>query len=164
MFRSRFTRSATRPTRTARPAATVPAVAGTVAFGDVAADPDDSYDDGGVALGPEFLPGLEPDEQLENRTTWRRARRSSPATVRCRPKVPPKLGQHLIGQRAIDVTGQVGQAEEEDLVRLPAGLLAGHPGRRQRPRAGLQRALCRPAWRGRRQRLKTAPACCTSQA
>ena len=70
---------------------------------------------------------------------------------------PAEEREHPLGSAAIDVTGEVGSAGEEDLPRLARqGFAAGHPGRDQRPRAGLQRPPRRQAGRlaarGRRRR------------
>ena len=115
----------------------VPVVAGTVAFGDVAADLDVPYDDGGVAWDPSLLfPGLEPGEQLENRVDL-----APRAPILARDGTPLAEGaaearEHPIGSAAIDVTGEVGEAEEEDLAALarqgfPAGTPVGVSGLEQ---------------------------------
>ena len=70
---------------------------------------------------------------------------------------PAEEREHPLGSAAIDVTGEVGEAGEEDLPTLARqGFAARHPGRHQRPRAGLQRPPRRQARRlaagGRRRR------------
>jgi cell division protein FtsI/penicillin-binding protein 2 len=123
-------------------------VAGTVAFGTVEADLDLPYADGGIAWAPSLLfPGLEPGEHLENRIDL--APRA-PILARDGSALaagPADAREHPLGSAAIDVTGEIGMAAEEDVATLarqgfPAGTpvgvsgleqafnarLAGHPG------------------------------------
>ena len=92
------------------------------------------------------------------RSSSRRGRRSSPPTARRSPRARPKPAPIPLGSAAIDVTGEVGTAEEDGTAGArPPGLPARHPGRRQRPRAGLQRPARRQAGRlaaGRRRRRR----------
>lgn len=97
----------------------LPVVAGTVAFGDVVAELDLPYADGAVAWDPSLVfPGLEPGEHLENRLDL-----APRAPILARDGTPLAEGpaearEHPIGSAAIDVTGEVGSAEEEDLAAL----------------------------------------------
>jgi cell division protein FtsI/penicillin-binding protein 2 len=115
----------------------VPVVAGTVAFGDVAADLDLPYADGGVAWSPSLVfPGLATGEQLENRVDL-----APRASILARDGAvlaegPAEAREHPIGSAAIDVTGETGMAEEEDLAALarqgfPAGTPVGVSGLEQ---------------------------------
>jgi cell division protein FtsI/penicillin-binding protein 2 len=90
-------------------------VAGTVAFGVVEADLAVPYSDGGVAWDPSLVfPGLEPGEHLENRVDL-----APRAAILARDGTPLAEGpvdarEHPIGSAAIDVTGEVGMASEEE--------------------------------------------------
>ncbi len=91
----------------------------TVAFGPVEADVDLPYAEGGIAWGPSLVfPGLQEGEHLENQ-------------IELAPRAPILAGdgtplaegeaderEHPLGSSAIDVTGEVGEAEEEDLPAL----------------------------------------------
>jgi cell division protein FtsI/penicillin-binding protein 2 len=120
-------------------AAVVPApvVAGTVAFGDVAAELNVPYAEGGIAWDPSLVfPGLEAGEHLENRVDL-----APRAPILARDGTPLAEGpaeerEHPIGSAAIDVTGEVGEAAEEDLPKLarqgfPAGTPVGVSGLEQ---------------------------------
>jgi cell division protein FtsI/penicillin-binding protein 2 len=93
--------------------------AGTVAFGNVAAEFHVPYADGGVAWGPSMVfPGLRPGERLENRLDL-----APRAPILARDGTPLAEGpvqarEHPLGSAAIDVTGEVGEAAEEDLATL----------------------------------------------
>ncbi len=111
--------------------------AGTVAFGEVEADVDIPYADGGVAWNPSLVfPGLEAGEQLENRIDL-----APRAPILARDGTPLAEGpadarEHPLGSAAIDVTGEVGMAEEEDVAALarqgfPAGTPVGVSGLEQ---------------------------------
>jgi cell division protein FtsI/penicillin-binding protein 2 len=97
----------------------LPVEAGTVAFGDIAADLDIPYAEGGVAWDPSLVfPGLEAGEHLENRVDL-----APRAPILARDGTPLAEGpaeerEHPIGSAAIDVTGEVGEAAEEDLATL----------------------------------------------
>jgi cell division protein FtsI/penicillin-binding protein 2 len=115
----------------------VPVVAGTVAFGDVSADLDVPYADGGVAWDPSLVfPGLRAGEKVENRIDL-----SPRAPILARDGTPLAEGAaearaHPLGSAAIDVTGEVGMAEEEDVAALarqgfPAGTPVGVSGLEQ---------------------------------
>jgi penicillin-binding protein A len=115
----------------------VPVEAGTVAFGVVAADLPIPYADGGIAWDPSLVfPGLEAGEHLENRVDL-----APRAPILARDGTPLAEGpaearEHPIGSAAIDVTGEVGEAAEEDLPALarqgfPAGTPVGVSGLEQ---------------------------------
>lgn len=115
----------------------VPAEAGTVAFGEVEANVDIPYADGGIAWDPSLVfPGLEPEEHLENRIDL-----APRAPILARDGTPLAEGpaearEHPIGSGAIDVTGEVGMADEEDVATLsrqgfPAGTPVGVSGLEQ---------------------------------
>jgi hypothetical protein len=97
----------------------VPVVAGTVAFGDVSADLDVPYADGGVAWDPSLVfPGLRAGEKVENRIDL-----SPRAPILARDGTPLAEGAaearaHPLGSAAIDVTGEVGEAGEDALAKL----------------------------------------------
>jgi penicillin-binding protein A len=97
----------------------VPVDAGTVAFGDVSAELEVPYSDGGIAWDPTLVfPGLETGEHLENRVNL-----APRAAILARDGTPLAEGpaeerEHPLGSAAIDVTGEIGEAEEEDLARL----------------------------------------------
>jgi cell division protein FtsI/penicillin-binding protein 2 len=97
----------------------VPVIAGTVAFGDVIAELHLPFADGGVAWDPSLVfPGLEAGEHLENRVDL-----APRAPILARDGTPLAEGpaeerEHPIGSAAIDVAGEVGAADEEDLAVL----------------------------------------------
>jgi peptidoglycan glycosyltransferase len=115
----------------------VPIEAGTVAFGEVTADLDVPYVEGGIAWDPSLVfPGLESGEHLENRIDL-----APRAAILARDGTPLAEGpveerEHPLGSAAIDVTGEIGEAEEEDLPALarqgfPAGTPVGVSGLEQ---------------------------------
>ncbi len=115
----------------------VPIAAGTVAFGMVEADLDLPYAEGGIAWDPSLVfPGLEPGEKLENRIDL-----APRAPILARDGTPLAEGpaderEHPLGSAAIDVTGEIGEAAEEDLPALarqgfPAGTPVGVSGLEQ---------------------------------
>ncbi len=115
----------------------VPIEAGTVAFGTVSADLDLPYAEGGIAWGQSLVfPGLEPGEQLENRIDL-----APRAPILARDGTMLAEGsaearEHPLGSAAIDVTGEIGMAEEEDVATLarkgfPAGTPVGISGLEQ---------------------------------
>ena len=115
----------------------VPVEAGTVAFGRVDADLEVPYAEGGVAWDPSLVfPGLHHGEHLENRIDL-----SPRAPILARDGTPLAEGpaeerEHPLGSAAIDVTGEIGEAAEEDLAALarqgfPAGTPVGVSGLEQ---------------------------------
>jgi cell division protein FtsI/penicillin-binding protein 2 len=115
----------------------VPIEAGTVAFGLVSADLDLPYAEGGIAWDRSLVfPGLEPGEQLENRIDLapRAPILARDGTVLA--EGPAEGREHPLGSAAIDVTGEVGEAAEEDVATLarqgfPAGTPVGISGLEQ---------------------------------
>jgi penicillin-binding protein A len=115
----------------------VPVVGGTVAFGDVGAELELPYDEGGVDWDASLVfPGLATGEHLENRVDL-----ASRAAILARDGTalaegPAEEREHPLGSAAIDVTGEVGEAAEEDLMKLarqgfPAGTPVGVSGLEQ---------------------------------
>jgi peptidoglycan glycosyltransferase len=115
----------------------VPIEAGTVAFGTVSADLDLSYAEGGIAWDRHLVfPGLEPGERLENRIDLapRAPVLARDGTVLAEGSAEAR--EHPLGSAAIDVTGEVGMAAEEDVAALarqgfPAGTPVGVSGLEQ---------------------------------
>ena len=128
----------------------VPIAVGTVAFGSVEEELELPYEDGGIAWDPSLVfPGLREGEQLEKpRSSWRRGRRSSPRDGAPLAEGPAEEREHPLGSSAIDVTGEVGSRRRRGPGATgAAGVPPRHPGRDQRPRAGVQRAPRRQAGR-----------------
>jgi len=115
----------------------VPVEAGTVAFGVVSADLELPYSEGGIAWDQSLVfPGLEPGERLENRIDLapRAPILARDGTVLAEGSAEAR--EHPLGSAAIDVTGEVGMAEEEDVAALarqgfPAGTPVGISGLEQ---------------------------------
>jgi penicillin-binding protein A len=97
----------------------VEATAATVAFGEVEAEIEVPYADGGVEWNPSLVfPGLEAGEELAADVEL-----AERAPILARDGTPLAEGpaeerEHPIGSAAIDVTGEVGEAPEEDLAKL----------------------------------------------
>ncbi|HEY5054198.1 MAG TPA: penicillin-binding transpeptidase domain-containing protein [Solirubrobacterales bacterium] len=92
---------------------------GTVAFGGIEADIDLPYAEGGIAWDPSLVfPGLRQDEHLENRIEL--APRASILAADGSPLAegPAVARSHPLGSAAIDVTGEVGTAEEPEVAAL----------------------------------------------
>ncbi|MEX2107984.1 MAG: penicillin-binding transpeptidase domain-containing protein [Solirubrobacterales bacterium] len=108
--------------------------AGTVAFGEVEGNLALPYSDGGIAWDPSLVfPGLNPGEHLESAIEL--APRASILAVDGTPLAEGAADarEHPIGSAAIDVTGEVGTPEEEDLATYarqgyPPGTLVGISG------------------------------------
>jgi penicillin-binding protein A len=103
--------------------------AGTVAFGRVDGEVEIPFSDGGIAWNQSLVfPGLEPEEHLENRIDL-----APRAPILARDGTPLAEGpaegrEHPLGSAAIDVTGEIGMAGEEDLAQLARqGFPAGTP-------------------------------------
>ena len=115
----------------------VPVTADTVAFGTVAADLGVPYADGGVAWDPSLVfPGLEQGEHLENRVDLAPRAPILARDGTALAEGPADAREHPLGSAAIDVTGEVGMAEEEDVAALarkgfPAGTPVGVSGLEQ---------------------------------
>jgi penicillin-binding protein A len=97
----------------------VPVAAGTVAFGPVEAELALPFDEGGIAWDESLVfPGLRPGEHLESEIEL-----APRAPILAADKTPLAVGPaearaHPIGSEAIDVTGEVGAAEEDDAEAL----------------------------------------------
>jgi cell division protein FtsI/penicillin-binding protein 2 len=93
--------------------------ADTVAFGLVEGEAQLPYDDGGIAWNSgAVFPGLEKDEHLENQIVL-----APRAPILAADGTPLAEGdadarEHPLGSDAIDVTGEIGTAEDEDLPAL----------------------------------------------
>jgi penicillin-binding protein A len=115
----------------------VPVVAGTVAFGGVGAELAVPYDEGGVAWDASLVfPGLGIGEHLENRVDLAPRAAILALDGTALAEGPAGEREHPIGSAAIDVTGEVGEAAEEDLPKLarqgfPAGTPVGVSGLEQ---------------------------------
>lgn len=97
----------------------VPFEATTVAFGRVVAELRVPVADGGVAWDASLVfPGLRPGEQLENRVSL--APRAAILAADGTPLAEGPAGEreHPLGSAAIDVTGEIGTAEEDELQAL----------------------------------------------
>jgi cell division protein FtsI/penicillin-binding protein 2 len=93
----------------------VPVEAGTVAFGTVSANLDLPYADGGIEWGPSLVfPGLEPGEHLENRVDLAPRAPILARDGTALAEGPADAREHPLGSAAIDVTGEVGMASEEE--------------------------------------------------
>lgn len=107
----------------------VPVVAGTVAFGDVGAELELPYGEGGIDWDASLVfPGLATGEHLENRVDLapRAAILARDGTALA--EGPATEREHPLGSAAIDVTGEIGEAAEEDLMKLARqGFPAGTP-------------------------------------
>ena len=97
----------------------VPIDADTVAFGLVEDDLELPYDDGGVAWSPNLVfPGLGADEHLENRIVLAPRASILAADGTALAEGGADTREHPLGSSAIDISGEVGSAEEEDLPEL----------------------------------------------
>jgi cell division protein FtsI/penicillin-binding protein 2 len=100
----------------------VPVTAGTVAFGTVEADLDVPFDEGGVAWDPSLVfPGLKTGEHLENRVDLAPRAPILARDGSALAEGPADAREHPLGSAAIDVTGEIGMAGEEE-----EALLARH--------------------------------------
>jgi peptidoglycan glycosyltransferase len=112
----------------------VDVVAHTVAFGRVEAELPLSFSDGGIAWDPSLtFPGLHEGERLESRIDLAPRAAILARNGEALAKGPAEAREHPLGSAAIDVTGEVGTAEEEDLPELarrgfPPGTLVGISG------------------------------------
>ena len=122
------------------------------------------FDEGGIAWDPSLVfPGLRTGEHLESQIELAPRAPILAADGTPLAEGPAEARAHPLGSAAIDVTGEVGTAEEDRRRGArPPGIRARHPGRRQRARAGLQRPARRQARRlaargQRRRRLRPGP-------
>jgi cell division protein FtsI/penicillin-binding protein 2 len=97
----------------------VPITVATVAFGKLEEDLEVPYADGGIAWDPSLVfPGLRPGEHLESQIEL-----APRAAILAADGTPLAEGaaterEHPLGSAAIDVSGEVGSASEEDLAKL----------------------------------------------
>jgi peptidoglycan glycosyltransferase len=97
----------------------VPIVARTTAFGAVEDELDLPYADGGIAWDQGLVfPGLQTGEHLESQIELAPRAPILAADGTPLAEGPAEARAHPIGSSAIDVTGEVGAAEEEDLPAL----------------------------------------------
>jgi cell division protein FtsI/penicillin-binding protein 2 len=97
----------------------VPVEAGTVAFGRVSAELAVPYAESGIAWDPSLVfPGLRPGERVENRLDLAERAPILARDGTALAEGPAGEREHPLGGAAIDVTGEVGEAPEEDLEAL----------------------------------------------
>jgi penicillin-binding protein A len=97
----------------------VPVTVATVAFGSFEQEVELPYADGGIAWDPSLaFPGLRSGEQLESQIEL--APRAPILAGDGEPLAegPAEEREHPLGSSSIDVTGEIGSPEEEDLPRL----------------------------------------------
>ncbi len=93
--------------------------AGTVAFGTVEEKLDLPFEEGGIAWDPSLVfPGLRPGEHLESQVELAPRAPILAADGTPLAEGPAEARAHPIGSAAIDVTGEVGSAEEGDVEAL----------------------------------------------
>jgi penicillin-binding protein A len=91
----------------------------TVAFGKVEAELKLSYEDGGISWEPNLVfPGLDRGQHLENAIELAPRAAILAADGSALAEGEAEAREHPLGSAAIDVTGEVGTAEEEDLPKL----------------------------------------------
>jgi cell division protein FtsI/penicillin-binding protein 2 len=113
----------------------------TVAFGTVAAEIDLPWAEGGIDWAPNLVfPGLRRGEQLEAQTEL--APRAAILAADGTPLAegPAEEREHPLGSAAIDVTGEIGEATEEDEPKLA---MHGFPPQTPVGISGLERAFNR---------------------
>jgi peptidoglycan glycosyltransferase len=97
----------------------VPIAVATVAFGRFEDEVELPYADGGIAWDPSLVfPGLRQGEQLESEIELAPRAPILAADGTPLAEGPAEEREHPLGSAAIDVTGEVGAAEEEDLPKL----------------------------------------------
>ncbi len=91
----------------------------TVAFGRLEDEPELPFSEGGVAWDPSLVfPGLRRGEHLESQIKLAPRAPILAADGTALAEGPAEAREHPLGSAAIDVTGEVGQASEEDLPKL----------------------------------------------
>jgi penicillin-binding protein A len=124
-----------------RDVVTVPISLGTVAFGHFDADLKLPFVDGGIAWAPYLaFPGVRAGERLEDRIALSHRGEILARDGTLLAKGPPEARTHSLGSAAIDVTGEVGQAEAS---ALPALARQGFPAGTPVGISGLERAFNR---------------------
>jgi cell division protein FtsI/penicillin-binding protein 2 len=97
----------------------VEVVAGTVAFGTVEGEVELPFDEGGIAWDPSLVfPGLHSGEHLESQVELAPRAPILAADGTPLAEGPAEARAHPLGSSAIDVTGEVGTAEETDAEAL----------------------------------------------
>ncbi len=97
----------------------VPVTARTVAFGTVEDDLVLPYADGGIAWDPSLVfPGLSTGEHLESRVELAPRAPILAADGEALAEGPAEAREHPLGSAMIDVTGEIGMAEEDELPAL----------------------------------------------
>ncbi len=97
----------------------IPIALTTVAFGSLKAELMLPYADGGIAWDPRLVfPGLRRGEQLEARVELAERAPILARDGSALAEGPAEAREHPLGSAAIDVTGEIGMAEPEDLERL----------------------------------------------
>src|SRR6201999_1140571 len=97
----------------------VPVEVKTAAFGTVEEDLDLPWDEGGIAWSPNLVfPGLRRGEELEAETELAPRAPILAADGTPLAEGPATEREHPLGSAAIDVTGEVGEASEEDMEAL----------------------------------------------
>jgi cell division protein FtsI/penicillin-binding protein 2 len=97
----------------------VPITATTVAFGIVESELDLPFDEGGIAWDPSLVfPGLRKGEHLENQIELAPRAPILAADGTPLAEGPAEARAHPLGSSAIDVSGEVGTAEETDALAL----------------------------------------------
>jgi penicillin-binding protein A len=97
----------------------VPLALATVAFGGFEDDLELPFSDGGVEWDPSLVfPGLRPGEHLGSQIELAPRAAILAADGTALAEGPAEAREHPLGSAAIDVTGEVGSADEEDLPRL----------------------------------------------
>jgi hypothetical protein len=92
---------------------------GTVAFGEVEGEVKIAYADGGIEWSPDLVfPGLEKGEELAADVELAERAPILARDGTALAEGPAEEREHPIGSAAIDVTGEVGEAPEEDLAKL----------------------------------------------
>ena len=92
---------------------------GTVAFGAVEGEVEIPYADGGIEWGPNLaFPGLDKGEELAADVELAERAPILARDGTALAEGPAEEREHPIGSAAIDVTGEVGEAPEEDLAKL----------------------------------------------
>jgi cell division protein FtsI/penicillin-binding protein 2 len=119
----------------------VPVTIETVAFGKVVEVLDLPWDEGGIAWKPYLVfPGLKPGEKLEAQTELAPRASILAADGTVLAEGPADAREHPIGSAAIDVTGEIGEATEEEEPRLAR---QGFPPETPVGISGLERAFNR---------------------
>jgi cell division protein FtsI/penicillin-binding protein 2 len=119
----------------------VPVRIKTVAFGGVEEELELPWAEGGIAWAPYLVfPGLKPGEKLEAQTELAPRASILAADGTVLAEGPASEREHPMGSAAIDVTGEIGEASEEDEPRLAR---QGFPPETPVGISGLERAFNR---------------------